>query len=143
MFRELDHVAMSVKDIEKAIAFYCDVVGMEKVFDREFDVQMGRLIGVEGTRARIVHLKLGQAFLELFDYTYPKGHEPRPDRQQSDFGLTHIGFLVEDFWATYRHLVDHGVEFLAEPIEFRPGVFIGYFYGVEGEVCEIRQVLAE
>jgi len=141
VFKELDHVAMSVKDMEKAIAFYCDVVGMEKVFDQEFDVQMARLIGVEGTKTRIVHLQLGHAFLELFDYEYPEGREPRPDQQQSDFGLTHIGFIVEDFWGTYQDLVHHGVKFLAEPVEFRPGVFIGYFYGVEHEVCEIREVI--
>jgi len=142
VFKELDHAAMSVKDMEKAIAFYCDVVGMEKVFDREFDVQMARLIGVEGTMARIVHLRLGQAFLELFDYEYPKGREPRSDAQQSDFGLIHIGFTVEDFWATYQHLLDRGVQFLADPVEFRPGVFVGYFHGVEQEVCEIREVVA-
>ena len=41
-----DHVAMSVEDMEKAIAFYRDVVGMEKVFDREFGEGMARLIGV-------------------------------------------------------------------------------------------------
>lgn len=143
MFRKLDHVAMSVKDIEKAIAFYRDVIGMEKVFDREFDVGMGKLIGVEGTRVRIVHMKFGDMILEFFDYQYPKGREPRSDPLQSDFGLTHIGFAVEDFQATLQHLVDHGVEFLGEPVEIRPGVFVAYFHGVEHEVCEIREIVPQ
>ena len=141
MFTRADHVALSVKDMEKAIAFYRDVVGMEKVFDREFDEVMGKLIGVPGTQVRIVHMKLADSVVELFDYRHPKGREPRHDAQQSDFGLTHIGFMVEDFWGTYQHLLDHGVEFLGEPIEIRPGVFVGYFRGVEYEVCEIREIV--
>ena len=141
MFKRADHVAISVRDMEKAIAFYRDIIGMEKVFDREFDAPMARLIGVEGTDVRIVHMKLGDAVVELFDYRHPKGREPRADRLQSDYGLTHIGFLVEDFWGTYQHLVDKGVAFLGEPVEIRPGVFVAYFHGAEYEVCEMREVV--
>jgi catechol 2,3-dioxygenase-like lactoylglutathione lyase family enzyme len=141
MFTRADHVAMSVVDMEKVIAFYRDVIGMEKVFDRQFDVAMARLIGVEGTRVRIVHMKLGDSVVELFDYAHPEGRAPRSDTQQSDYGLTHIGFIVEDFWGTYQHLLDHGVEFLGEPVEVRPGVFVAYFRGAEYEVCEIREIL--
>jgi len=143
MFRELDHVAMSVKDMEGAIAFYREVVGMEVVFDREFDVGMAQILGVEEAKVRIVKLTLGGAELELFDYQCPKGREPRPDRQQSDFGLTHIGFLVDDFQATYQRLLDRGVRFLGEPLEIRPGVFVAYFHGAEYEVCEIREVVPQ
>ena len=70
MFTRADHVALSVKDMEKAIAFYRDVVGMEKVFDREFDEVMGKLIGVPGTQVRIVHMKLADSVIELFDYRF-------------------------------------------------------------------------
>jgi catechol 2,3-dioxygenase-like lactoylglutathione lyase family enzyme len=139
----MDHVAMSVQDMDKAISFYRDVVGMEPVFDREFDTPMARLIGVEGTRVRIVHMRFHDNVLELFDYHYPPGREPRPDQQQSDFGLIHIGFIVSDFWATYRDLQERGVEFLGEAIEIRPGVFVAYFRGAEYEVCEIREILPQ
>ncbi len=143
MFARADHVAMSVKDMEKAIAFYRDVIGMEKVFDREFGEEMGKLIGVPGTKVRIVHMKLNGSVVELFDYASPAGREPDRDHQQSDFGLTHIGFIVEDFWGTYEHLLKHDVEFLGDPVEIRPGVFVAYFRGVEYEVCEIREILPQ
>jgi len=143
MFLRADHAAISVKNMEQAIAFYRDVIGAEKVFDREFDAPMARLIGVEGTRVRIVHMQLGDSVIELFDYRYPKGREPRPDPQQSDYGLIHIGFRVQDFWGTYRHLQEHGVQFLSEPVEIRPGVFVAYFRGAEYEVCEIREILPQ
>jgi catechol 2,3-dioxygenase-like lactoylglutathione lyase family enzyme len=143
MFKRADHAALSVKDMEKAIAFYRDVIGMEKVFDREFDEAMGRLIGVAGTQVRIVHMKLNDSVVELFDYRYPRGREPVREDRQSDYGLTHIGFMVEDFWATYQRLLDHDVTFLGEPVEIRPGVFVAYFHGAEYEVCEMREILPQ
>ena len=141
MFTRADHVAISVKDMEGAIAFYRDVIGMQKVFDRQFDEPMARLIGVQGTRVRVVHMQLDGAMIELFDYQHPQGREPRPDRQQSDYGLTHIGFMVEDFWGTYQHLRERGVQFLGEPVEIRPGVLVAYFHGAEYEVCEMREIV--
>lgn len=140
MFVRADHVAVSVQDMEKVIAFYRDVIGMEVVFDREFGEPMARLIGEPEAQVRIVHMKMGESVIELFDYRSPKGRIPRPDARQSDYGLTHIGFIVEDFWGTYRHLRDHDVQFLGEPVEIRPGVFVAYFRGAEYEVCEIREI---
>lgn len=140
MFARMDHVAVSVKDMQKAIAFYQDIIGLEKVFDREFDEPMARLIGVEGTKVRIVHMRLGDSVVELFYYSHPKGRDPLPNPQQSDFGLIHIGFQVTNFHETYRKLQQRGVQFLGEPIEIRPGVFVAYFRGAEHEVCEMREI---
>lgn len=140
MFQRMDHVAMSVQDMEKVIAFYRDVIGMEKVFDREFDAPIAKLIGVPQAQVRIVHMKLNNSVVELFDYRQPEGRLPRPDALQSDYGLTHIGFLVDDFQGTYQRLLERGVRFLGEPIEIRPGVWVAYFHGAEHEVCEMREI---
>ena len=140
MFKRLDHVGVSVKNIEKAISFYSDVVGMKKVLDREFASPLDRIIGIEGARARIVHMKLGDSVIELFDYKHPKGREPRVDQNQSDYGLIHIGLAVENFEETYQDLKTRGVIFLGEPVEIRPGVFVAYFQGAENEICEMREI---
>ena len=142
MFTRMDHVALSVRDMDKVVAFYRDVIGFEKVFDRTFDEPMARLIGQPGTRVRIVHMRFGDAVLELFDYAHPQGRPRRSDHRQSDYGLTHIGFMVEEFWATYDHLKVQGIEFVGEAVEIRSGVFVAYFYGPEGEVCEMREILS-
>ena len=112
MFVRADHVALSVRDMEGAIAFYRDVIGMDVVFDREFGAPMARLIGEPGTQVRIVHMKLADSVVELFDYRHPQGRDPQPDARQSDYGLTHIGFIVEDFWATYERLVAEDLRWL-------------------------------
>ncbi len=142
MFKHMDHVAMSVSDMEKTIAFYRDVIGMEKVFDRRIDQPMVKLLNTEGASARVVHMKRGDAMVELFNYSYPTAREPLPGRQQSDLGLSHIGFLVNDFQSVYQHLQKHKVKFLGEPVEIRPGVFVAYFKGAEHEVIEIREIVS-
>jgi catechol 2,3-dioxygenase-like lactoylglutathione lyase family enzyme len=140
MFLRMDHVALSVRDMERTIAFYRDTIGFEPVFDRVFTEPIARLIGEPAVEVRIVHLRLGEAVLELFDYRTPAGR-PRPEGQrQCDLGLTHIGFLVDDFAATHARLLERGVRFLSEPVLVRPGVTVAYFFGAEGEVCEMREI---
>lgn len=136
----MDHVGLSIRDMEKAISFYRDTIGMEKKLDRVFDLPLEKIIGIKGAKARVVHMSLGESVIELFQYHYPKGREPEFEKNQSDFGLIHIGFIVENFSETYETLKERGVEFLGEKVEIRPGVFVAYFKGVEGEVCEMREI---
>ena len=141
MFTKMDHVGLSVRDMNKAIEFYRDVIGMEKVMDREFEHSLAKIVGIQGAGARIVHMKLGDSIVELFHYHHPKGRKPQADRNQSDLGLSHIGFQVENFKELYQKLLKKNVVFLGEPVEIRPGVFVAYFYGSEGEVCEMREII--
>ena len=40
MFTRMDHVGISVKDMEKAIEFYRDIIGMEITMDHEVDLPL-------------------------------------------------------------------------------------------------------
>jgi len=44
-----------------------------------------------------------------------------------------------DTRADHARLCAAGVAFLSAPVEFRPGVWIAYFKGPDGEVLELRQ----
>ena len=142
MFLRMDHVGLSVRDMEKAISFYRDMIGMEKVFDRSFDTPLADIIGEKGARARIVHMRLNNSVVELFDYQNPNARHPYGEQSQSNYGLTHVGFLVQDFQATYARLIKKGVKFLGQPVEIRPGVHVAYFHGAEYETCEMREIQA-
>jgi len=135
----MDHAAVCVSDMARSIAFYRDVLGFEQVFDREFTERMARILGVPQADVRIVHMKLGDGIVELFDYRTPEG-TPRDPSPQWAFGVTHIGLRVEGFWPTYEDLCARGVRFLGEPTEIRPGVWVAYFYGPDGEVLEMREL---
>jgi 4-hydroxyphenylpyruvate dioxygenase-like putative hemolysin len=54
-------------------------------------------------------------------------------------GLTHLGFASTDIHEDYQRLRQQGVKFYRPPIEYRPHVWNAYFYGPDGETCELRQ----
>lgn len=139
MFHRIEHTALSVANIDRSHTFYRDLIGMETVFDVDFsDERLGVVNGLAGCKARVVHLKLGPSVLELFEYREPRGRDL--DRRQSDLGYMHICFSVTQIHELCASLKARGVEFFSEPLEVRPGTFIVYFCGPDGEVCEMRQV---
>jgi catechol 2,3-dioxygenase-like lactoylglutathione lyase family enzyme len=141
MITNIDHVALSVASLDRSIAFYRDIIGFEvvRILECGPEMKLGDVNGMPGSTARIAHLTLGDNMLELFEYQAPKGKPIPPDRKQADNGLIHFGLASTDARADYDKLKEHGVTFLGEPIEFRPGVWIFYFYGPDGEVCELRE----
>ena len=141
MIRSLGHVGLGVADLERSLEFYRDFLGMEVIMELDADDgRIGRVIGIGGAKCKIVHLKKGETVLELFHYYEPEGKNKARSLSQTDHGLIHIGFEVNDFHAHVEELRKRNVEFLGEPMEFRPGVWIVYFRGPDGEVCELRQL---
>ena len=137
----LGHVGLSVSNMQRSLAFYRDIVGMEVVLELDIsDDRQARVIGVPRTKCRIAHLKLGDGVLELFEYYEPAGENRARSLRQRDHGIVHIGFEVDDFCDRLAKLKENGVRFAGEPVEFRPGVWVLYFYGPDGEVCELHDV---
>jgi catechol 2,3-dioxygenase-like lactoylglutathione lyase family enzyme len=142
MIRRLEHAALSVSDMDRSLAFYRDLLGMTVIRDLAPGLggnKLGTVVGMPNCRARIVHLDLGGTMLELFQYVDPVGRALPTDHRQADIGFTHIGLSSNDVRADYARLKAEGVVFISEPVEFRAGVWIVYFRGPDGEVCELRQ----
>jgi catechol 2,3-dioxygenase-like lactoylglutathione lyase family enzyme len=141
MIESLEHVGLSVADLERSITFYRDVIGftLTRIVESPPAMRLGDVVGLPGAAARIAHLVLGGTMLEIFEYQDPRGRPIPSDRTQADQGFIHIGLRSSDTCADHARLRARGVRFIHEPIEFRPGVWIAYFHGPDGEVCEIRQ----
>ncbi|MCP4405059.1 MAG: hypothetical protein GY801_48130 [bacterium] len=141
MITKIDHVALSVANLERSTAFYADLIGftVERILECGPEMRLGDVNGLPGSTARIAHLRLGDAMLELFEYQHPRGRALPADWKQADRGLIHLGLTSNDARADYKRLQKQGVRFFSEPIEFRPGIWLFYFYGPDGEVCELRE----
>jgi catechol 2,3-dioxygenase-like lactoylglutathione lyase family enzyme len=141
MMTALEHVGLSVASLERSIAFYRDVLGftVDRILDVPPDMRLGDVVGLPPCTARIAHLTLGPAMLELFEYGEPQGRPIPADRSHADHGFNHIGLTSTDTRADCTRLHALGVEFIGEPLEFRPGVWIVYFRGPDGEICELRE----
>lgn len=146
--KKLEHVGLSVSNIERSINFYCNNFGFKvirtiEVYDEDRKIKMGKITGMKIGKAKIAHLISENFMLELFEYIDPKGKQISTKRTQADIGLTHIGFRTNDIFKNIKELKLKNVKFISEPVEFRKGVWVVYFYGPDGEVCELRQTPEE
>jgi catechol 2,3-dioxygenase-like lactoylglutathione lyase family enzyme len=69
------HVGISTCNLERSVAFYCELFDFEKVF--EFEWQPGvalfdRMMRLRETAARVAMLRAGTSFLEVFEFVSPR-----------------------------------------------------------------------
>ncbi|MDL5360769.1 VOC family protein [Halalkalicoccus sp. NIPERK01] len=129
------HVGVTVADLERAVGFYRDVLGLA-VLDR-FTVAGEAFaigVGVEGATGEFVHLDAGGARIELIEYD-PEG-DRRPAADVNQPGATHVGLSVSDVDGFYEGLPD-GVETLSEPRTTESGARILFVRDPEGNLVEI------
>ncbi len=138
---KLEHIALSITNLERSLAFYKDLLEFKLIciIDSSEGQKLGEVAGIPGCRANIAKLKSGNMILELFEYLDPRGRPIPHNHKQADIGLTHFGFETNNIHGDYKRLKEHGVRFYSNPIEYRPGVWNVYFYGPDGETCELRQ----
>jgi catechol 2,3-dioxygenase-like lactoylglutathione lyase family enzyme len=142
---QFEHTALSVANLERSITFYCELLQctLLRIIDCPPDGRFGDVVGIPRCSARLAHVQsVNGHILELFEYRDPQGSPIPHTRSQADYGFTHLGLRTDDIWQDYHRLVAYGVEFYSEPTEYRPGVWMAYFYGPDHETCELRQVIA-
>jgi catechol 2,3-dioxygenase-like lactoylglutathione lyase family enzyme len=118
--RGIEHIGLTVPDIEAATRFFVDVLGAESVYDEgPFAADndwMTDNLGVEARAAipklRILKIANGPS-LELFEYDAPD-QATRPPRN-SDIGGHHLAFYVDDIAAAIAALRKNGITVLGEP----------------------------
>ncbi len=119
MITGVHHVGFSTPDIDRLIAFYCDVVGFELALRVEHGTPSGQLdamVEMDGVTSRMAMLRAGTTFLELIQFNTPQGKPRDPDWKIADHGIGHIGLLVDDIDAEYARLTAAGMHFHAPPV---------------------------
>jgi glyoxylase I family protein len=150
----IEHIGLTVPDLDEATAFFVDVLGCVQVFEagpfRAEDNWMAEHLNVhpraEIRRLRMLKCATGPA-LELFDYAAPGQGRTVP--ANSDIGGHHVAFYVADMAAAVRYLRDRGVRVLGEPVVLTTGPSAGltfvYFlapWGLQLELVSYPRGLA-
>ncbi len=146
MIQGIHHTCITVSDLDRSIAFYRDLLGLELKFTEESERSgddRSKALGVEKAQVKLAILRAGDAQVELIEYVNAKG---RPyDRHNNDAGAMHIAFQVTDIDVVYQRLVEHGVRFTAPPAMIPAGPMAGwrwtYFFDPDGVSLEIIQTV--
>jgi catechol 2,3-dioxygenase-like lactoylglutathione lyase family enzyme len=114
------HTGITVKDMDRALAFYCGVLGLVLGSDR-LSPDGGQFVGAPGASIRICVLDAPgtSAVIELLEYRNADGTTitGRP----VDHGIGHASFWVGDLDGLYTSLVEHGATVVSRPVAHASG----------------------
>ena len=138
------HIGITVTDLDRSVAFYKDVLGMQLESQDEMSGEfISRVVGVPGTHIKCAYLSADDLTLELFQYLAPTGGKQQASLRPIDVGNYHLAFLVDDMKEAYQELTSKGVKFADAPqyVPEGPDKGLGaiYFYDPDGITLELIQ----
>jgi glyoxylase I family protein len=139
MMMRFHHAAISTPDLDRALEFYKGVIGCEEAWTFGWEAgsnDADALTGLKDSAARAAMLKLGDSYLEIFEFASPQPAPGDPQRPVCDHGITHICLQVTDLRAEYTRLRDAGMHFHSAPLTQDSGYVI-YGRDPDGNVVEL------
>jgi len=131
----LDHIGIAVQDIEAALAFYRDALGLEIALPEE----------VASHRVRARFVPVGEAKLELLEATSPDSAIAAFVNKRGP-GLHHVTLRVEDIHAVLAHLKSRGARLIDEsPRRGAEGALVAFIHPAtaHGVLVEIKQAAVD
>ncbi len=104
MFRSLDHIAIVVQNIDEALSFYHDKLGLPVVVDEQID----------DAQVRLTHLDLGNVHLQLVQ-PLSEDHPLQAHLNEKGEGLHHLCLYVDDVATTIESLPERGLAAADKP----------------------------
>ena len=116
----LDHVAITVSDMERSLKFYRDVLGLREDSSHDLEGEIiSRMAGKDKVRMKVVRLicpETPDIKIDLQQYLEPKGKQS--DSNLGDVANGHVCIEVNDITKAYADLKEKGVQFVSEPVIF-------------------------
>lgn len=141
MIKAMNHVGVSVANIDRSIEFYQDTFGMELVSYGTFGGELYEtILQLKGAAGKVALLKLADSKLELFEFAHPQPKSGDLNRPVCDHGITHFCLEVVDIEAEYERLKGAGVTFHCAPIQ-SGSLKATYGRDLDGNVFELLEKL--
>ena len=127
----LHHAGISVPDLDRALAWYCDALGLRPGY--RFEIPP---IGLRGAFV----LGEGETGVELLEMTgsVPGAAKTSPPAANAVHGFNHVCFHVTDLDAAYARTIAHGATEVWDPRESpEPGMRMAYVTDPDGNLIEL------
>jgi glyoxylase I family protein len=138
----IHHTGLTVGDLERALAFWRDALGMtERMRQRKAGGYLEAIVAEPGADVEMVHLGFGPEgpAIELFAYAAPRGG--RAELRPADVGFAHVGVLVDDLDARLERLLAAGGRLVGKLADVDTGANAGsravYVRDPDGHVVEL------
>jgi catechol 2,3-dioxygenase-like lactoylglutathione lyase family enzyme len=121
------HTGLTVSDLDRSIAFYRDLLGLELIAQWDSaQPYLRKVVAFPDAELRIALLRLPARegagpghHIELLEYRVPRG--VRGDARTCNPGNGHVAFTVDDLDRTYAELSARGVRFTSAPVTIDHG----------------------
>lgn len=111
------HTGLTVRSLERSVAFYRDILGFEEAFAwNPRAPYIAELVGYPTVdlHSAILRIPGSDVFLELLEYRNVKADAV--DSGNANVGTAHIAFAVDDLDALYADLTACGVASVSAPV---------------------------
>ena len=140
-----DHTGITVSNLERALAFWRDVLGFELSHTAHQKGDLAQEItGVEGVELKLAVLKTpGGHKIELLEYLAPADRK-RANLRPCDVGSVHVALLVDDLDLVLERISASGWKAAGKPQTLKTGPNAGkrvvYVRDPDGSTIEFMQV---
>jgi catechol 2,3-dioxygenase-like lactoylglutathione lyase family enzyme len=118
--QRLDHIAVTVSDMERSLAFYTNVLGLQEAERHLLEGEtISTMAGKPGVVMQVVRLRTpdgSRVLLDLQQYISPKGTVSNAQLGMANH--SHFCFEVKDIQKAYRDLEAKGVSSVSAPVTF-------------------------
>lgn len=128
---KIDHIGIAVKDLDAAMHFYKEILGME----------VSEIEEVKEQKVRVAFLPTGDSEIELLESTEADGPIAKFIESRGE-GLQHIALRVENVEAALNELKEKGIRLIDETPRYGAGgAKIAFIhpkapFGTLIEICE-------
>lgn len=110
MIKKVDHIGIAVKDLDEALKFYTDILGMDLA---------GTEI-VEEQKVKVAFLPVGDSELELLESTDQEGPIAKYIEKKGQ-GMQHLAIRVDNIEEAIQEMKEKGIRMIDETPRYGAG----------------------
>ena len=138
MIGTLEHIGITVKNLDKALKFYSEILGFP-ILSRKENQEL---------KVAYAQIQIGQSKLEILSPIEGEPSSPTPPEKGMEgvgvkiremTGLNHLTIRVDDMEAIFERLESKGIRFILEPRLTGTGSKIAFFTDPDGALIELIQ----